>query len=107
MPAESGRDETGGTHRAQLQAGGRTEADRCLYGKSGGGIPGADWDTEHAVHRGEASRDGQPALPHRLQPGGLRRESDFRQQRFQAQRESDKNAQGQVFAYLFRRQTGR
>ena len=32
------------------------------------------------------------ALPHRLQPGGLRRESDFRQQRFQAQRESDKNA---------------
>ena len=29
---------------------------------------------------------------HRLQPGGLRRESDFRQQRFQAQRESDKNA---------------
>ncbi len=28
-------------------------------------------DTEHAVHRGEASRDGQPALPHRLQPGGL------------------------------------
>lgn len=26
------------------------------------------------------------------QPGGLRREGDFRQQRFQAQRESDKNA---------------
>ena len=56
------------------------------------GIPGTDGDTEHAVHRGEASRDGQPALPHRLQPGGLRREGDFRQQRFQAQRESDKNA---------------
>ena len=71
MPAESGRDEAGGAHRAQLQAGGRTEADRCLYGKGGGGIPGADGDTEHAVHRGEASRDGQPALPHRLQPGGL------------------------------------
>ncbi len=90
MPAESGRDETGGTHRAQLQAGGRTEADRRVHGKSGGGIPGADGDTEHAVHRGEASRDGQPALPHRLQPGGLRREGAFRQQRFQAQREGDK-----------------
>ena len=77
---------------AQLQAGGRTEADRRVHGKAGGGIPGADGDTEHAVHRGEASRDGQPALPHRFQPGGLRRESDFRQQRFQAQRESDKNA---------------
>ena len=23
------------------------------------------------------ARDGQPALPHRLQPGGLRREGDF------------------------------
>ena len=45
MPAESGRDETGGTHRAQLQAGGRTEADRRVHGKSGGGIPGADGDT--------------------------------------------------------------
>ena len=44
------------------------------------------------THRGEASRDGQPALPHRLQPGELRWEGDFRQQRFQAQRESDKNA---------------
>ena len=42
MPAESGRDETGGTHRAQLQAGGHAEADRRLYGKSGGGIPGTD-----------------------------------------------------------------
>ena len=84
MPAESGRDEAGGAHRAQLQAGGRTEADRRVHGKSGGGIPGADGDTEHAVHRGEASRDGQPALPHRLQPGGLRWEGDFRQQRFQA-----------------------
>ena len=79
-------------NRAQLQAGGRTEADRRVYGKAGGGIPRTDGDTEHAVHRGEASRDGQPALPHRLQPGGLRREGDFRQQRFQAQRESDKNA---------------
>ena len=84
MPAESGRDETGGAHRAQLQAGGHAEADRRVHGKSGGGIPGADGDTEHAVHRGEASRDGQPALPHRLQPGGLRWEGDFRQQRFQA-----------------------
>ena len=107
MPAESGRDETGGAHRAQLQAGGCTETDRCLYGKTGGRIPGTDGDTKHAVHRGEASRDGQPALPHRLQPGGLRRESDFRQQRFQAQREGDENAQGEVFAHLFRRQTGR
>ena len=62
---------------------------------------------EDAVHRGEASRDGQPALPHRLQPGELRREGDFRQQRFQAQREGDENAQGQVFAHLFRRQTVR
>ena len=64
----------------------------AFNGKAGGGIPRTDGDTEHAVHRGEASRDGQPALPHRLQPGGLRREGDFRQQRFQAQRESDKNA---------------
>ena len=47
------------------------EADRRVYGKAGGGIPGTDGDTEHAVYRGEASRDGQPALPHRLQPGGL------------------------------------
>ena len=107
MPAESGRGETGGAHCAQLQAGGRTEADRCVHGKVGGGIPGADGDTEHAVHRGEASRDGQPALPHRLQPGGLRREGDFRQQRFQAQREGDENAQEEVFAHLFRRQTVR
>ena len=29
-----------------------TEADRCVHGKVGGGIPGADGDTEHAVHRG-------------------------------------------------------
>ena len=46
-------------------------------------------------------------MPHRLQPGGLRREGDFRQQRFQAQREGDENAQEEVFAHLFRRQTVR
>ena len=83
MPAESGRGEAGRHIALSFKPEDAPRLTDAFMGKSGGGIPEADGDTEHAVHRGEASRDGQPALPHRLQPGGLRRKvisdsNDFR-----------------------------
>ncbi len=69
-----------------------TQKDDAEIIASEGVLLGTAEEMARSFRCGEASRDGQPALPHRLQPGGLRREGDFRQQRFQAQRESDKNA---------------